>query len=98
MTLDTALTQARRLGTQHGEAGDVPYAPADGSDVNGYDPYTPDGYTSYVYWDAGSARLMDDLGETSATTEGNWAEREALLRTYCEAYAAATGTPFDTTC
>jgi hypothetical protein len=88
---------ARRLGSEHGTARDFPYSPADGSDVRGYDPYAPDGYVSYVYWDAGSARLMDALGETSETTDGNWAERTALVRAYCEAYAEAAGMPFDTT-
>jgi hypothetical protein len=91
------LETARSLGARHGKTRDLPYAPADGSDVAGYDPYDPDGYVSYVYWDAGSARLMDDLGETSDTTEGNWAERDALTRAYCEAYASAAGIPFDTT-
>jgi hypothetical protein len=91
------LETAHRLGTDHGEARDVPYSPADGADVDGYEPWHPDGYVSYVYWDAGSARLMDDLGETSETTDGNWAERGALTRAYCEAYAVAAGVPFDTT-
>ena len=90
------LETARRLGTEHGTARDLPYAPADGADVNGYDPYAPDGYVSYVYWDAGSARLMDALGETSETDESNWPERQTLLRAYCEAYAEAAGVAFDT--
>ncbi len=92
----TKLSEARRLGSEHGRAGDMPYAPDDGRDVDGYDPYSADGYTSYVYWDAGSARLMDALGETSATDDGNWAERDALTRAYCEAWAEAAGTPFET--
>jgi hypothetical protein len=91
------LETARSLGTEHGTTRDLPYAPADGSDVSGYDPYSPDGYVSYVYWDAGSARLMDALGETSDTSDGNWAERTALTRAYCEAYAEAAGVAFDTT-
>lgn len=91
--MDT-LSKARSLGTKHGQTGDLPYAP-DG-DVDGYEPWHPDGYVSYVYWDAGSARLMDDLGETSETTESNWEERGALVRAYCEAYAEAAGIPFDT--
>ena len=90
------LETARRLGTQHGETRDVPYSPADGRDVDGYEPWHPDGYVSYVYWDAGSARLMDDLGEASETTAGNWEERAALTRAYCEAYATAAGVQFDT--
>ena len=94
----TKLDAARRLGTEHGTAGDLPYSPADGSEPAGYVPWHPDGYVSYVYWDAGSARLMDDLGETSETTEANWGERTALTRAYCEAYAAAAGIDFDTTC
>jgi len=88
---------ARRLGTEHGTTRDVPYSPPDGSDVDGYEPWYPEGYVSYVYWDAGSARLMDDLGETTDTTEDNWPERDALLRAYCEAYATAAGITFDTT-
>lgn len=92
----TDLSKARSLGAEHGRTRDVPYAPDDGRDVAGYDPYDPDGYVSYVYWDAGSARLMDDLGETSDTTEGNWEERGELVRAYCEAYAEAAGIPFDT--
>ena len=90
------LETARRLGSEHGTARDVPYSPADGYEPDGYEPWHPDGYVSYVYWDAGSARLMDALGETSDTTDGNWAERDALTRAYCEAYAAAAGIPFDT--
>ena len=91
------IERARQLGTEHGQAGDMPYAPGDGSDVDGYDPYSPDGYTSYVYWDAGSAGLMTELGETEDTSDGNWAGRIEMTRAYCEAYAQATGTPFDTT-
>lgn len=94
----TQIDEARRLGSAHGQARDVPYAPGDGRDVDGYDLYDPDGYVSYVFWDAGSARLMDDLGETGETTAGNWAARGALVRAYCEAYAAAAGIPFDTSC
>lgn len=89
-----AIDRARELGTEHGQARDVPYAPE--GDVDGYEPWHPDGYVSYVYWDAGSARLMDDLGETSATDDGNWAERAVCVRAYCEAYAQAAGIPFDT--
>jgi hypothetical protein len=90
------FAEARALGTRHGTARDVPYAPADGGDVDGYEPWYPEGYVSYVYWDEGSARLMDDLGETSETTDANWAERIELARAYCEAYAAAAGISFDT--
>ena len=88
---------ARRLGAEHGKTRDVPYSPAEEDDMGGYEPWYPEGYVSYVYWDAGSARLMDDLGETTETTEDNWTERDALLRAYCEAYAAAAGITFDTT-
>ena len=84
---------ARRLGAEHGRTRDVPYSPADGSDVAGYEPWYPEGYVSYVYWDAGSARLLDDLGETGATDE-----RVALVRACCEAYAVAAGVEFDTAC
>ena len=91
------LETARKLGSEHGTTRDLPYAPADGRDVRGYEPWHPDGYVSYVYWDAGSARLMDDLGEASETADGNWAERDALTRAYCEAYAEAAQVPFDTT-
>jgi hypothetical protein len=94
--MTSKLDTARRLGTEHGAARDLPYSPADGRDVDGYEPWYPEGYVSYVYWDAGSARLMDDLGETSQTDESNWAERDALTRAYCEAYAAAAGIAFDT--
>lgn len=94
--MNEQLEEARRLGTQHGQARDLPYAPEDGADVDGYEPWHPDGYVSYVYWDAGSARLMDDLGETSETDADNWDERAGLVRAYCEAYAVAAGIPFDT--
>ena len=42
--------------------------------------------------------LMDELGETSDMSEDNWAERDALVRAYCEAYAVAAGVGFDTAC
>ena len=37
--------------------------------------------------DGGSAHLMDELGETSETTEENWCQRIAM----CEAYTEALG-------
>jgi hypothetical protein len=84
---------AAALGTEHGRARSMPYAPADGSGPA--EAYEPDGYVSYVFWDAGSALLMDAVGETGDTTDENWAVRTELAQAYCRAYAAAAGVPFD---
>jgi hypothetical protein len=39
----------------------------------------------YVYWDAGSGRLLSALGIDSPTTSDNVGWRERLVRAYCDA-------------
>ena len=46
---------------------------------------TPFGDVEHVYWDAGSARLLDALGVTSPTTAGNAPGRQRLVDVYCDA-------------
>jgi hypothetical protein len=45
----------------------------------------PFGDASYVYWDEGSAHLLNALDITSPTTNDNVAWRERLVGAYCEA-------------
>ena len=92
------LATARNLGRSHGRTGDLAFAPGKGEpDPVGYEPWHPEGYTSYVFWDAGSALLMDALGlHGEAEGDVEWGQRDVLLRAYCEAFASASGTPWDT--
>ena len=46
---------------------------------------TPFGDVENVYWDAGSACLLDALGVTSPTTAGNAPGRQHLVDAYCDA-------------
>jgi hypothetical protein len=46
---------------------------------------TPFGDADYVYWDEGSARLLNALGITSPTTDDNAPGRQALVDAYCGA-------------
>ena len=46
---------------------------------------TPFGDVEHVYWDAGSARLLDVLGVTSPTTADNAPGRQRLVEAYCDA-------------
>jgi hypothetical protein len=46
---------------------------------------TPFGDVEHVYWDAGSARLLDVLGVTSPTTADNAPGRQRLIEAYCDA-------------
>lgn len=97
MNSETAakITRARELGTEHGSKGDLPYI-ADGEPPAGYHPCYPEGYTSYVYWDAGSALLMDALAEHGDPPDDDtWEARRLMTEAYCEAYAKASGTPWD---
>ncbi len=90
------VKRARELGTEHGTKGDLPYV-ADGEPAAGYEPWYPEGYTSYVYWDAGSALLMDALGEHGEPADdGAWEARRQMTEAYCEAFAKASGTPWNT--
>ncbi len=61
-------TEARKLGTLHGETGRMPYG---------------------CLSDAGSARLMDALGQTGPTTRATHDFRLFLLDTYVEAWEQA---------
>lgn len=90
------VARARELGTAHGSVPEMPFV-EDGADLDGYEPWYPEGYTSYVFWDAGSALLMDALGERGeASDDGVYGARQRMLEAYCEAFAAASGTPWDT--
>jgi hypothetical protein len=42
----------------------------------------------HVYWDQGSARLLNALGVTSATTSDNVGWRQHLVSAYCDALEA----------
>jgi len=46
---------------------------------------TPFGDVELVYWDVGSARLLDALGVTSPTTADNAPGRQHLVDAYCDA-------------
>lgn len=87
------LDEARRLGSEHGRRGDLPYVAADDE----RDVYEPDRYVSYVYWEAGSGGLMTELGRRDEpASDEEWNERVAATRAYCEAFAAAAGIEFCT--
>jgi len=45
----------------------------------------PFGDAYHAYWDEGSAGLLNALGVTSPTTDGNWAGRERMVDAYCDA-------------
>jgi len=70
------LDTARRLGREHGRAGTVPFGQPGGAYPESGKTGAPS-YTEYVYWDAGSGRLMDALSETGDTTQDNYAVRTA---------------------
>jgi len=82
------LDAARRLGREHGRAGTTPFGGPGHAYPESSQTGTPS-YTDYVYWDAGSANLMDALGETGETTEENHATRAALVAAYCDTYDQA---------
>lgn len=46
---------------------------------------TPFGDAHHVYWDQGSARLLNKLGVTSPTTSDNAGWRQHLVSAYCDA-------------
>jgi hypothetical protein len=46
---------------------------------------TPFGDVEHVYWDAGSAGLLDALGVGSPTTAGDAPGRQRLIEAYCDA-------------
>jgi hypothetical protein len=46
---------------------------------------TPFGDAGYVFWDEGSARLLDALGATSPTTGDNAPGRHRMAAAYCDA-------------
>jgi hypothetical protein len=79
------LDTARRLGQQHGRDGTTPF----GEPGHVYGDADDNGYTSYVYWDEGSARLLDALGDTGDTTAENYGPRTVVVSAYCDAYDAA---------
>jgi hypothetical protein len=82
------LDAARRLGREHGRAGTVPFGEPGHVYPESGRTGTPS-YTEYVYWDAGSARLLDALGVTGDTTQENYATRSALVAAYCDAFDQA---------
>jgi hypothetical protein len=82
------LDAARRLGREHGRAGTVPFGEPGHVYPESGRTGTPS-YTEYVYWDAGSARLLDALGVTGDTNQENYATRNALVAAYCDAYDQA---------
>ena len=45
----------------------------------------PFGDADSVYWDEGSARLLNTLGVTSPTTGENWHDRLLVVEAYCDA-------------
>ena len=49
----------------------------------------PFGDAHEVYWDQGSARLLNALGVTSPTTDDNAPGRQTLVAAYCEALEAS---------
>jgi hypothetical protein len=79
------LDAARRLGQQHGHDGTTPF----GQTGHEYGNAADNGYTSYVYWDEGSARLLDVLGDTGDTTAENHGPRAEVVSAYCTAYDEA---------
>ena len=46
---------------------------------------TPFGEVEHVYWDAGSAALLDALGVTSPAMADNAPGRQRLVDAYCDA-------------
>jgi hypothetical protein len=86
------LEAARQLGAEHGQARITPF----GVPGHAYPGSGRDGdpsYPEYVYWDEGSARLLDALGETGDTTGENYPSRTALVNAYCDAYETARHSP-----